>query len=499
MSTVNWRDFREWPPTLRAVIGIAALAILSSIVGHFVYRRFIAAFFIGALVGTGEIVARYRDAPERALWTMSAILYILINAAASCVALYIIWIFKVAATGEPLRIIITQIFMAGFGAMAFFRTSLFIVRVGDQDVAIGPVAFLQVMLYATDRAVDRTRAEARAVSVTDCLEGVSFERAWTALPAFCFALMQNVPSDEQQSVGEAVKALAGSDIDNETKVKNLGLLLLNVVGAKVLLTAVNELSQQIRKTVDIAIVDAPYSMTVGQFADARVECRDTKDNVLVGRAVAWSSDDTNVLTVNTSGRVTAVAKGTAVLRASSDDTIAAIRIKVDEAPLGSIEEWMAGVSFERAYSALPAYCLALTQNMGPHQQRELAEGVMALRNAAFDNDTKAINLGLMLLKIVGSGVLIDALKGLAQQIQKTSRIVVAEPVPTMKPGDVFHIKAVCQDIKGNALSREPIWVSDDETVASVTPAGYVKAKSRDTIAIRATSDEATLVLQIVVS
>src|SRR5712692_71545 len=187
---IDWKRPSEWPPSLRAALAIAALAGASALLGHFIYWRYIAVFYIGALVGTGEIVSRYRDAPERALWTVSALLYILINAAAACVALYVIGVFKVAATGDPLRIIVTQVLMAGFGAMAFFRTSLFTVRVGDQDVAIGPVAFLQVVLGATDRAVDRIRAEARAVSVTDSMEGVSFDRAWTALPAFCFTLMQ---------------------------------------------------------------------------------------------------------------------------------------------------------------------------------------------------------------------------------------------------------------------------------------------------------------------
>jgi YD repeat-containing protein len=37
---------------------------------------------------------------------------------------------------------LTQILMAGVSAMAFFRTSLFVVRAGDRDVGVGPSGFL---------------------------------------------------------------------------------------------------------------------------------------------------------------------------------------------------------------------------------------------------------------------------------------------------------------------------------------------------------------------
>lgn len=45
--------------------------------------------------------------------------------------------------------------MAGVSAMAFFRSSLFVVRAGDRDVGVGPSGFLQIFLTAADRAVDR--------------------------------------------------------------------------------------------------------------------------------------------------------------------------------------------------------------------------------------------------------------------------------------------------------------------------------------------------------
>src|SRR5438477_10168596 len=107
---------------ITALLVLVVLLLVWWIGGHWIYRRFIAAAYIGALVGMGEIVARYRDAPERALRTISAGLYVFINATASAVAMYAVWTFNLATAATGPRTMIQQIFLAGFGAMALFRT-----------------------------------------------------------------------------------------------------------------------------------------------------------------------------------------------------------------------------------------------------------------------------------------------------------------------------------------------------------------------------------------
>ena len=310
---------RAWPELLKVLVLLVLLLLVWWIGGFWFYRRYIAALYIGALVGASELVARYRDSPERALWTVPATLYVLINAAASTTAMYVIAHFGIVKGESPERIIITQIFVAGFGAMAFFRTSIFTYRVGDQDIGIGPVAFLQVILKASDRAVDRLRADARASAVETAMAGVSFNRAQAALTTFCLALMQNVPPDEQKTVGDAVNSLKASTLDNDTKAKSLGLALMNVVGEKVLSAAVQRLRNQIQKTVKIVIASPPSSLAAGQTADLTAVCKDAADKELDGRQVTWGSDDTAVATISASGHLVAVKAGSTVIRATSDD------------------------------------------------------------------------------------------------------------------------------------------------------------------------------------
>jgi hypothetical protein len=203
---------------------------------------------IGALTGVGELVARYRDNPSRALATWAALFYVVVNASASLAALGAIhtfgWKFG-GNTDDTIRWL--QILVAGFGAMALFRSSLFTVRVGEQDVPVGPSAFLQVLLSAFDRAVDRRQARARDRGVSKAMADVSFDRAFEGLPAYCLALMQNASDEEQKELGGTILRLQSSDtMTDRVKSLVLGLALMNILGEDSLTDAVKTLGDDLK-------------------------------------------------------------------------------------------------------------------------------------------------------------------------------------------------------------------------------------------------------------
>lgn len=312
-GSTRWRDLG------RIVAAIIVAAIVLAISRSWIRDAYLAVFLIGVLVGLGELVSRYRDAPEEAIRTMPALLYLALNAAAAVAALGFVEIFRVVP-GTTKAEGIKRVLLAGFGAMAFFRTSVFTVRVGDQDVSIGPVAFLQIVLHATDRAVDRVRADARASAVAACMSGVSFTAAQAALPAFCMALMQNVPAEEQQDIGDAVKMLIASDMDEQTKAKNLGLLLMNVVGEKVLLTAIENLAAQIKTVLSVTIEQSAMSLKAGDSTALTAVCRDSAGTPIPARQVVWTSADPSVAAVSADGRVRALTAGATTAISATADT-----------------------------------------------------------------------------------------------------------------------------------------------------------------------------------
>lgn len=211
---------------------------------------FAAAAALGASVGTSELLSRYRDAPGRAISTGAAGLYVLVNAVASMVALGLAhlfgWTFGVSAT-EPDKLRWVQVLTTGVGAMGLLRSSLLVARVGDQDVGIGPVAFLSILLQTTDREVDRIRATARATAVAGIMNGVTYDKAHMALPTYCLALMQNLSPKEQETFAAQLAALHNNqDMVDTVKVRSLGLAIMSVMGEPALRAAVTSLGDDIR-------------------------------------------------------------------------------------------------------------------------------------------------------------------------------------------------------------------------------------------------------------
>jgi len=207
-------------------------------------------------VGASELIGRYRDAPFHTLWTPAAGFYVAINALAALAAFILIHRFKVQfglADSDP-NLLLVQAMVAGFGSMAFFRSSLFTIKVGDTDVSVGPGIFFQVLLFATDRACDRQRASRRTALVTSIMNGVSFSAARDALPSFCFELMQNLPSVEAQRVRQAVDGLAtAQNMRDADKALSLGLMLMNVVGSSVLQEAVRGIGARLQEPAKIEL------------------------------------------------------------------------------------------------------------------------------------------------------------------------------------------------------------------------------------------------------
>jgi hypothetical protein len=201
---------------------------------------------LGGVVGASELISRYKDDPWAAIKSWPAIVYIAINSAASLGALGLMqanhWFEKSQ---------LTQILMAGISAMAFFRTSIFVVRAGDRDVGVGPSGFLQIFLSAADRQVDRRRASVRSDAVAEVMKDVDFNKALKALPDYCLALMQNVSQEDQQELGRSLADLESSDAEPSVKSLLLGVELINVVGVDVLMTAVKSLGDQIRSAPEV--------------------------------------------------------------------------------------------------------------------------------------------------------------------------------------------------------------------------------------------------------
>lgn len=209
---------------------------------------------LGGLFGLTELVSRYRDEPARALWSWAAVFYILVNALASGFALNLVIIFKVLEGDiDAMQKAYKQVLLAGFGAMAFFRSSLFVIRVGNSDIGFGPIFILQILLSAADRGVDRGRGWSRSSEVVNIMAEVSFDKAKQILPSYCIALLQNLPKEELDKLADEIAIVSNTQISDpaiadKQKSVLLGLALMNVFGTDLLEQAVKSLGDDIKNT-----------------------------------------------------------------------------------------------------------------------------------------------------------------------------------------------------------------------------------------------------------
>jgi hypothetical protein len=213
----------------------------------FIDPNYLLAASIGLAVGATEMMARYRDAPFAPLFSVPGLFYAAINAGAASLAYHLILSLEIEFSSPIFRVL-----TAGLSAMAFFRSGLFTVRLGDSDVAVGPNLILQILLQALDRAYDRDRATPRSINTVQIMSGISFAQAKNALPSICFNLMQNVADSEREALRNEVDALDGqTDISDEGKSLILGLALMNIVGYKTLRAAVNALGTTVQESKPI--------------------------------------------------------------------------------------------------------------------------------------------------------------------------------------------------------------------------------------------------------
>ncbi|MFG1999813.1 hypothetical protein ACGFNU_11770 [Spirillospora sp. NPDC048911] len=202
---------------------------------------------LSCLVGVAELISRYRDHPGKLVRVPSTWAYVLINGAAGAGSLLLLHTFDwKLGVPRPDMAGAAQVLAASLGSMMIFRSAVFTVRVGDEDVAVGPSTLLSALLAAADRGVDRMQAKARANEAGEIMKDISFRKARLALPTYCLGLLMNVSAEDQAALRTAVDALSGADeMTDRQKALNLGLLLINVAGPDVLRAAVGTLRSEI--------------------------------------------------------------------------------------------------------------------------------------------------------------------------------------------------------------------------------------------------------------
>jgi len=194
--------------------------------------QFVIVALLASLVGLAELITRFRSDPAYMLrHSVAAWVYIVLNGAAGIAALGLIRAFGWFANSPHSEL--WRVLIASFGAIAFFRSSLFIAKIGTTDVPVGPSLMLGALLDACDREVDRRSAEEISKCVASKhMDGLDPNQVTFALPVLCLALMQNFPPGDQAQLGAELSNIrADTSLAPQVQMRAVVIQLSKYLGA----------------------------------------------------------------------------------------------------------------------------------------------------------------------------------------------------------------------------------------------------------------------------
>ena len=240
----------------------------------------------------------------------------------------------------------------------------------------------------------------------------------------------------------------------------------------------------------VAVSPASSTLAIGLTQQLTAATKDASGNALTGRTVAWTSSDTTVARVNSSGLVTTIAAGPATITATSEGISGTASVTVTPpAPVAT-------VAVTPATASIP---IGATQQLTA-ATRDSAGNVLTGRSVTWSSDNAAATVDAT-GRVTGASVGTAKITATSEGQSGSSTITVTDvPVATVsvtpasasvQPQGTIQLSVVDKDASGNVLpGRTVVWSSSNGSVAKVDPnSGLVTGMSSGgPVTITATSE-----------
>jgi uncharacterized protein YjdB len=347
-------------------------------------------------------------------------------------------------------------------------------------------------------------------TITATSEGQSGTAAIT-VTALAIASVQVTPASGSIEVGQTLQLTAtpkdagGNPLSGRTVTwssNNTAVATVDANGVVSGVTAgpatITATSESKSGTAEITVTELPvasvdvqptsWSLEIGQTIQLTATPKDGSGNPLSGRAVAWSSGNTAVATVDADGIVTGVGAGIALIVAESEGQSGTAEITVTEAAVSSVEITPSALNIEVGQTA------QLTAT-----PRDASGNALSGRTVFWSSSNTAVatvdQTGLVTGMGAGMAVIVAESEGASGAILVEvidAPVASVEVTPASANVDVTHttqLSATLRDAQGNILSgRTVTWSSSNPSVATVNASGWVTGKAEGPVTITATSE-----------
>lgn len=251
-----------------------------------------------------------------------------------------------------------------------------------------------------------------------------------------------------------------------------------------------------RSVIRILVTPPDIDLLEGQTANLRAALLDRSEREIDDRSASWSSTNANVARVDSDGRVTAVRKGSAKIRATADGRTGEAVVNVAARPVDRVEISPSSVTLE------------IGQNRQFTATARASDGSRLEGRAVAwsSSNTKVVTIGNDgIARAVGEGsanveARIEGKKASAAVTVRppaVDRIEISPQSLTLRIGERRQLKATLKAADGSTLTgRTVTWSSSRPLVASVNSNGRVTGLTLGEAVITATSEGKTATAEV---
>ena len=227
--------------------------------------------------------------------------------------------------------------------------------------------------------------------------------------------------------------------------------------------------------------------SLGETAQLTADVRDQNGQTMASAAVAWTSSDPSVATVDASGLVTAAANGAVTVTATAGSVSGTAAVTVDQI--------VASVAVDPAADTLPALgdTLRLSAEALDANGHAVADAQFAWESS--DSSVATVDASGLVTAAANGAVTVTATAGsvsgtAAVTVDQIVASVAVDPAADTLPalGDTLRLSAEALDANGHAVADAQFaWESSDSSVATVDASGLVTAAANGAVTVTATA------------
>jgi uncharacterized protein YjdB len=246
----------------------------------------------------------------------------------------------------------------------------------------------------------------------------------------------------------------------------------------------------------VSVSPPTAEVQVGGTVQLTATPRDAAGNPLTGRQVTWESTAPGIATVDENGRVTAVAPGTATIRATSEGRTGTSTITVTAPPPAPV----ASVAVSPATGELDVGgTLQLTATPrdaagNPLSGRQVTWTSSNTSVATVDANGRvtAVGPGTATIRATSEGQTGTATVTVRTPAPRVASVTVTPANPQLGVGQTVQLTATARDANGNIITgRTVTWTSSNTNFATVDANGLVTGVRKGRATITATVDGVT--------